>query len=257
MASSGSTSLRRERALILGTLLLLAGAAWVVLFQQTTAMRTPAMGLTMGMDAALFLAIWIVMMVAMMFPSAAPMILTFAAVYHGRRQRGQAFVPAWVFVGGYLVVWGLFGALAYALAIGVQQLASGSTWLMTNAGRIGGAVIVAAGFYQLSPLKSVCLTKCRTPTQFVLAFWRNGYGGAFRMGVEHGLYCLGCCWLLFVLLFPLGVMNLVVMALLTALIFAEKALPLGERIAQAAAVVFVSYGLLAIFVPALLPGMAM
>lgn len=259
MASTASTSLRRERNLILGTLLILAAVAWVVLFQQAAAMRMPAMSLTMGMDVALFLAIWIVMMVAMMFPSAAPMILTFAAVYRGRRQRGQAFVPAWVFVGGYLLVWALFGALAFALAVGAQQLASGSIWLMANAGRIGGLVIVAAGLYQLSPLKSVCLAKCRTPTQFVLASWRSGYGGALRMGFEHGAYCVGCCWLLFVLLFPLGVMNLAVMALLTALIFAEKVLPLGARIAQGAAVVLVAYGALVIIMPSALPlpGMTM
>jgi predicted metal-binding membrane protein len=116
----------------------------------------------------------------------------------------------------------------------------------------GGAILILAGIYQLSPLKHVCLAKCRSPLQFVLSSWRDGYGGAFRMGLAHGVYCLGCCWLLFLILFPLGVMNIAVMAVLTALIFAEKSLPLGQRIGQVAAGVLIVYGVvlfLAIGVP--------
>lgn len=257
---TGSPPLGRERALILGILLALTVAAWIVVIQQagySGMSGTSGMGLTMGMDAALFIAIWVVMMIAMMFPSAAPMILTFAAVYRGRQQRGLAFVPAWIFVAGYLLVWGLFGAVAYALASVAEQVASMSPWLLANAGRIGGALIVIAGIYQLSPLKSVCLARCRTPTQFILTAWRNGRGGALRMGLEHGIYCVGCCWLLFLILFPLGVMNLAVMALLTVLIFAEKVLPMGSGIARWAAILLVGYGALVVFVPAALPGMMM
>ena len=254
-----STTFARERFLILGLLLTLSLLAWIVVVQQagTASGSRMNIGLTMGMGAALFVAIWIVMMVAMMFPSAAPMILTFAAVYRGRRQRGQAFVPVWIFVAGYLAVWALFGVVAYALALGAEQLAGTLPWLLMNAGRIGGALIITAGLYQLSPLKSVCLSKCRTPTQFVLTSWHDGRFGALRMGLEHGLFCVGCCWLLFLILFPLGVMNIAVMALLTVLIFAEKVLPVGRGVARAAAVALVGYGALIVLVPAALPGAMM
>ena len=127
-------------------------------------------------------------------------------------------------------------------------------WLMENGARLGGAVLIAAGLYQLSPLKRACLTRCRTPLQFVLTSWRDGYGGAFRMGLTHGVYCLGCCWLLFVILFPLGLMNVAAMAVITALIFAEKSLPAGHRIGQVAAAALIAYGLLVLVVPGALPG---
>ena len=212
-----------------------------------------AMSPTMGMGAALWLAIWVAMMVAIMFPTAAPMILMFAQIYAAKRQRQQPFVPTWVFVGAYLLVWTVMGVVAYAAAVEAERLAAQSMWIMENAGRIGGMVLLAAGLYQLSPLKHRCLAKCRSPFAFIMSSWRNGYGGAFRMGLEHGSYCLGCCWLLFVILFPLGMLNVAALAAITALIFAEKSLPLGHRISQLGALMLIVYGLLAIFVPDVLP----
>ncbi len=256
MTTEPRALLPRQRNLILGVLLLLAASAWAVLIWQAAMGDGMAMGsggLTMGLAAPLFLAIWIVMMVAMMFPTAAPMILMFAAIAAGKRQRGQPFVPTWIFVGAYLLVWSLFGIVAYALALGAEQLAVASPWLLLHAAWVGGTVLILAGIYQLSPLKHVCLAKCRTPLQFILGSWRDGRGGAFHMGLAHGLYCLGCCWLLFVILFPLGVMNVAVMAAITALIFAEKSLPAGRRIGQAAAVALIAYGVVVLFLPAALP----
>lgn len=246
--------LTTERNLILVSLLVLAAAAWglLVLQAQMPMAATP----TAGMEAPLFLAMWVAMMVAIMFPTAAPMILTFATVQKGKREKGQAFVPTWVFIAAYLLVWTAFGVLAYGAAAAAEALAAQSVWLIENGGRIGGALLIAAGVYQLSPLKTACLNKCRSPLSFIMTSWRDGYGGAFRMGLEHGWYCTGCCWLLFVILFPLGVMNIAAMALLTALIFAEKSLPLGPRVAQGAAVALVAYGLLAIATPDVLPTMA-
>jgi predicted metal-binding membrane protein len=205
------------------------------------------------MTAVLFIAIWAVMMVAMMFPTAAPMILMFGAVYVSRRKQERPYVPTWIFVSGYLLVWIIPGVVAYFLARVVDQVGGQSTWAMENGARIGGAILLLAGLYQLSPLKNVCLSKCRTPLQFLLTSWRDGYAGAFLMGVEHGAFCLGCCWLLFVILFPLGLMNLAVMVLVTALIFAEKALPIGRQISLVAGVGLVVYGALVIFLPAMLP----
>jgi predicted metal-binding membrane protein len=253
MSSTTPSLLQRERYLILGVLLVLAALAWGLLIWQVPMMNNQAMGLTMGMSAVLFIAIWAVMMVAMMFPAAAPMILMFGAVYAGKRRQEQPYVPTWIFVSAYLLVWTLSGVLAYFLAIEVEKLAGQSMWLMENAPRIGGAILVIAGLYQLSPLKNVCLSKCRTPLQFLLTSWHDGYAGAFRMGIEHGVFCLGCCWLLFVILFPLGLMNLAVMALVTALIFAEKALPIGRQISRLAGIGLIVYGVLVMFLPAALP----
>jgi predicted metal-binding membrane protein len=251
--ATASYPLPRERNLILGALLALAALSWIILGWQARAADDAMMSLTMGFSAPVFVAIWIVMMVAMMFPTAAPMILMFATISAGKRNKGQAFVPTWVFVSAYLVVWTLFGALAYGLAVAAGRLADESMWVMDHAAHIGGAVLVLAGLYQLSPLKRSCLAKCRTPLQFILTAWRDGTGGAFRMGLVHGSYCLGCCWLLFVILFPLGIMNVVAMAVITALIFAEKSLPIGRQLGQLAAVALISYGALVLFVPAALP----
>ncbi len=250
---SVSYPLARERNLILWSLLAMAAAAWGLLAWQSWQADEAMMGLTMGMGAPLFLAIWVAMMVAMMFPTAAPMILTFARVHAGKRRRGQPYVPTWVFVGAYLVVWTMFGVLAYGAAVGGEELANRWMWLMDNAARIGGAVVALAGVYQLSPLKRSCLSKCRTPIQFIMSSWRDGYGGSFRMGLEHGAYCLGCCWLLFVILFPLGMMNVAAMAVITLLIFAEKSLRVGRELGQAAALGMVGYGLLVVLVPEALP----
>jgi predicted metal-binding membrane protein len=245
--------LQRERYLILGGLLMLSALAWALLIWQASTMSHQAMGLTMGMSVLLFMTVWIVMMVAMMFPTAAPMILMFSNISQSRRKPEHSFVPTWVFVSAYLLIWSLCGAVAYSLAVLIEQLAAQSMWLMANAARLGGVVLVVAGLYQLSPLKDICLSKCRTPFQFVLSSWHDGYGGAFRMGLEHGAYCLGCCWLLFVILFPLGIMNLAVMALLTALIFAEKALPIGRQISKLAGGGLIVYGVIVLFLPAALP----
>jgi predicted metal-binding membrane protein len=246
--------LPRERNLILGSLLLLAAGAWALLIWQSAVMDDE-MTLTMGMGAPLFIALWIAMMVAVMFPTAAPMILMFNKVHTQRRQRGQSFVPTWIFVSAYLLVWSLTGVAAYGLAVAGDELADRSMWLMDNAARIGGGLLIAAGVYQLTPLKSVCLSKCRSPISFVMHSWRDGTAGSFRMGLEHGVYCLGCCWLLFAILFPLGMMNIAVLAGITALIFAEKSTVWGRQFATIAGVALVSYGLIVLFVPDALPMM--
>jgi predicted metal-binding membrane protein len=181
------------------------------------------------------------------------MILTFAKVHRQKRERGQAYVPTWLFAGSYILIWSATGIIAYVAAIAGDELASRSAWVMDNAGRIGGGLIVLAGLYQLSPLKDKCLGKCRNPMSFILNSWRDGYGGSFRMGAEHAVYCLGCCWLLFAILFPLGMMNIAVLAVITLLIFAEKSLAHGRRIALAAGGAMLIYGAVVIAHPAALP----
>lgn len=242
--------------MILACLLVLAAAAWAVLIGEATTMGA-AMGPTMGMGAALWLAVWVAMMVAIMFPTAAPMILAFAQVHGRERARGRPYVPTWIFTSAYLLVWSLAGVVAYAGAIGAEWLASRSMWAMENAGRIGGLILIAAGLYQVSPLKHICLARCRSPLAFILGSWREGRGGAFRMGLEHGGYCLGCCWLLFVILFPLGMLNVAALAAITVLIFAEKTLRHGRLIGRLGAAALIGYGLLVVVAPRVLPTMAM
>jgi predicted metal-binding membrane protein len=242
-----------RRNLILALLLTLTLAAWALLAWQSVGMGMAMASPTMGLRAPLFLAIWVVMMVAMMFPTAAPMILTFHRVQAGKRARGEAFVATWVFVAGYMLVWLLAGIVAYAGAAAAEAAAARLAIPDATAARIGGAVLVAAGIYQLTPLKDLCLAKCRTPVGFIMTAWRDGTAGALRMGLAHGGYCLGCCWLLFVILFPLGIMNIAAMAAVTLLVFAEKSLPWSRLTVRAAAVALVAYGALVLIQPRLLP----
>ncbi|WP_236023216.1 DUF2182 domain-containing protein [Dictyobacter formicarum] len=181
------------------------------------------------------------------------MNLTFARVQRERGSFGLAFVPAWIFVGAYLLIWTLFGVLAYFGANAASELARTVPWLLMNAPRIGGGILVLAGIYQFTPLKRVCLAKCCMCQQSLLEGWRDGRLGAFRMGLSHGLSCLGANWLLCVLLFPVGLMNIAAMAVLTALIFVEKVFPQAERIAWIAGLALTLYGTLVIVVPAALP----
>jgi predicted metal-binding membrane protein len=255
IAQSNAARLRRQRNVVLASLLVLAGACWVAVLRQ--AGMPPGVGLTLGLTLPLFLLAWVAMMVAMMFPTAAPMIVMFTTVAAGKRQRAEPFVPTWVFVSGYLLVWVGFGVLAYVAAAGLSVLAMQVPWVMGNAARLGGAVLLVGGLYQVSPLKNLCLTKCRSPLSFILTSWRDGYGGAFVMGLRHGAYCLGCCWLLFAILFPLGLMNIAAMVGLTLLIFAEKSLPWGSAIARVAGGGLAAYGAIVLVSAHGLPGMTM
>jgi predicted metal-binding membrane protein len=244
-----------QRNVILGLLFVLAAAAWAELAWQDVggdmnmAMDSP----TMGLRAPLFLAIWVIMMVAMMFPTAAPMIVTFHKVHAGKRQRGEAFVSTWIFVAAYFLVWTLSGVAAYAGALAAEAIAARTALSPATAARIGGGVLVVAGLYQFTPWKNICLSKCRTPISFIMTSWHDGAAGALRMGLLHGAYCLGCCWLLFVILFPLGIMNIAAMAVITLVIFAEKSLPWGRAVARAAAVTLIVYGSAVVIAPQYLP----
>jgi predicted metal-binding membrane protein len=194
-------------------------------------------------DFALNLAIWWVMMPAMMLPSAAPMILTFAAVNRQKRARGQPFVPTIVFTSGYLAVWVLFGTAATLADWGLERAALLLPATQSLVSSLGGGLAVVAGLYQLTPLKSVCLAHCRSPLAFVLNHWREGRAGALRMGLAHGLYCLGCCWLLMALLFAAGLMSLLWMAAIAVFVLLEKLLPAGLWIARIAGVLLLGVGI--------------
>jgi predicted metal-binding membrane protein len=261
VAARGLGTLARPRIAILVGLLVLSAIGWgLVAWQASSDTSMPMHGgmemgldLTMGMTAPLFLAMWVAMMVAMMFPAAAPMILLFDRVERGKREAGRSFVPTAYFVGSYLAIWTAFGVVAFALAVVVNGLATDTQAATGQWARVGGILFIAAGLYQLTPLKAVCLSKCQSPMSFLMTSWRDGKIGAIQMGLLHGGYCLGCCWLLFVVLLPLGIMNVAAMVVIALLVFGEKCLPVGNRIVRAAAVVLVVYGLVVTVVPGAFP----
>jgi predicted metal-binding membrane protein len=185
------------------------------------AVWTPGYALLMGV-------MWWVMMIAMMLPSASPMLLLFARVNRAQKVQEAPFVPTSVFAAGYLVVWGAFSLVATSLQWGLERLGLLSTMMASTSALFGGVLLMTAGVYQLTPFKHACLRHCRNPFQFVTHHWRTGTLGAFRMGIEHGAFCVACCWFLMSLLLVGGVMNLYWIVGLAILVLLEKTLPTGH-----------------------------
>jgi predicted metal-binding membrane protein len=221
---------------IIAVLLVCAGAAWVLTAEQAASMS--GMGGMAMLGAGLFLATWVVMMVAMMFPSVAPMVLTHARIV---RSRGEGAIPTLSFVLGYLVVWTAAGLVPLAIIqlLGSSMASPLSGWLP----RLAGAVVILAGVYQVTPLKNACLRACRSPLSFLLSHdFGGGAPAAARAGMSHGLYCLGCCWALMALLAVLGLMNLVWMAICAVVFFLEKNWSHGVMFARVAGTACVVLG---------------
>jgi predicted metal-binding membrane protein len=197
-----------------------------------------------------FLGVWVVMMAAMMFPSVAPTVALYA-----RLARRRSRVAPFVFAGGYLVTWTAAGLLAYGVFdLGRSALGGQLAW--DGAGRwLAGGTLVAAAAYELTPLKDMCLTKCRTPLGFLLGSWRDGARGALEMGARHGAWCVGCCWALMASLFALGVMSLAWMAFVAGLIALEKTVPFGRAITYGTAGLLLVLGVLLIAAPDAVPGL--
>lgn len=244
---------RRDRLVVLGGLLLAAALAWLYLIDMALDMASgagDAGGAMMRMqawrpvDGLLMFAMWAVMMVAMMLPGAAPMILIFARVDGAREGRAGAGPPGrtGLFASGYVLVWAGFSMAATALQWGLQNAALLSPMMVSTSAALGGALFVAAGVYQWTPLKYACLRHCRSPLSFVMRHWRPGAGGALRMGFAHGAFCLGCCGFLMGLLFVGGVMNLAWVAAVTVFVAAEKIAPRGQWVARAGGGAMVAAG---------------
>jgi predicted metal-binding membrane protein len=234
----------------------LAAVGWLV-----TGERMAGMDAGPGTDPGslgFYVGVWVVMMAAMMFPSVAPMVLMYRRVLKHRRELGKSRPGATaLFVAGYLVAWTGFGLAAYALLETIRSLSIDALSWSEGGKYLAGGVIVAAAGYQLTPAKDVCLRKCRSPLDFVLGYWRNGYGGALRMGVEHGAWCVGCCWALMAALFALGVMSVGWMVFVAALIATEKLLPWRAIANRGIAVLLLTLGVAVAFVPGQVPGLTL
>ena len=261
------TVLRRDRSVILAGLIIITALAWIYMVYLAQSMSgmdmsmdmdmdmqmssdmpmkeegmsmnseamsmdhdSMAMGMVMSWTAVDFImtfVMWAVMMVAMMVPAAAPMILIFAGMNRKKAEQQQPYIPTTVFMSGYLIVWWGFALLATVAQWGLHQAALLSSMMGKLTPVIGGIVVIAAGIFQWTPWKNVCLEHCRGPIGFMMAHWRDGLGGTLYMGMHHGLFCLGCCWFLMGLMFVAGVMSLFWMAVIAAFILLEKVVPKG------------------------------
>jgi predicted metal-binding membrane protein len=245
---------RRDRVIIASCIVLITGLAWAYLVHLNRHMTSPveddsmmaAMGMVMNQpwgarDLLLTFAMWAVMMIGMMAVPALPVLLLFAGMRTPRVDRGLvSTVPSFGF--GYLIVWVAFSACATAAQWALHERALLSPTMATSSTLVAGAILIAAGVYQLTPLKTGCLVRCQSPLGFLMSSWRDGSSGAFQMGFRHGIFCLGCCWALMAVLFVVGVMNLAWVGVLTFFILAERMGPTGADVSRAGGAILIALG---------------
>lgn len=238
----------RTAVLVLMAVTLVPSWAWVILMARDMygSMQGPsAWMMTLVWDTPRLLllwAMWAVMMAAMMLPAAAPVLLLFSGAVRNREPESAA-MKTWLLAAGYMLVWALFSVGATALQRGSARWLVLTPMMEPSTPATGAVLLAVAGLYQLTPLKRVCLRTCRSPLVFLTQHWRLGRAGALRMGIDHGLHCLGCCWALMLLLFAGGVMNLTVIVALTAWVLVEKLAPFGEQGARAAGIALIALAL--------------
>lgn len=245
---------RRGRLLLYGSIVLVTTLAWAYLIHLSRQMSASGAGAAMaqmGMvtdqpwdarDLLLTWVMWSVMMVGMMAPSATPVLLLFAGM-QGRRGRPGVAPTTLLFATGYLAVWLGFSLAAAMAQWGLHEAALLSLAMATTSKPIAAVTLIAAGGYQLTSVKTRCLSKCQSPLGFLMSHWRDGPVGALSMGLKHGVFCLGCCWAIMAVLFVVGVMNLAWVAILTIFVLIEKIGPTGGRLARAGGVVLIVLGI--------------
>lgn len=248
--------LKRDRWIVAAGLCGLSAVAWGYMIHEARGMNLTGICSCAGMkmsgpdvnawstSAVLPLTLmWAEMMVAMMLPSAAPMILLFASVNRRRKENAGPFVPTGIFAAGYLIVWAGFSAVAAVAQWILHGRALLSPMMVSSSAWLAGLLLIAAGIFQWTPWKRACLTHCRSPLDFLMTSWQEGKWGALRMGLKHGAYCAGCCWLLMALLFVAGVMNMWWVAIITAFVLLEKASAKGALMGKLAGVILAAWGI--------------
>ena len=242
-------ALRRDRLIVTGGLLALTALAWAYITRMA-AMMPAHHGMAMLQatpwsiaETAGLAVMWIVMMIAMMIPSVAPVILLFAGVSRRRRVDGVLATPVSVFTLGYLLAWTGYAVLAALTQSALHSAALLSPAMASTSSQLGGAILLLAGLYQWLPVKRACLSHCRSPLGFFSAEWREGISGALCMGFRHGSYCVGCCWALMALLFVAGVMNLLWVVVIAGFVLAEKVAPHGRLLGRITGVLLAGWGL--------------
>ena len=242
----------RDRAIVLASLVAIAGLAWAYLLSLSQGMAgmddMPGMAMTSAPASFLLtVTMWAVMMVGMMLPGAMPMILLFTMVQ--RKQGKQRVLMTGTFAAGYVLVWSVFAVAAAALQKVLSETALLSPSLTFISIRLAGVAFLLAAAYEFSPLKNRCLTQCSSPIGFITSHWRPGVEGAFRMGVSHGVFCVGCCWALMLLLFTAGVMNLLWVAVLAILVLLQKVIHYGRATTAVAGIVMTLVGMALLVLP--------
>lgn len=226
---------RRDRWIIAASVLALTGMAWLYLWLEAGRMSAMPMGAPVRLwdmgPLIITFVMWSIMMVGMMLPSAAPAITLYAAIVRKSRPKwGSSLASTGLFTAGYIAVWTGFSAIATLAQTGLISVGLLTPMLASDSRLLTGGLLAVAGLYQWFPIKRACLKKCRAPLSFFVFHWKPGFAGAFRMGAAHGAFCLGCCWALMLLLFGLGVMNLLWVALIAGLVLMEKLLPAGHML---------------------------
>ena len=242
-------ALRYDLASAVVLLVVLPAVCWLWIVVMARDMYGPMTGASAWMMTAnwdgphlvLLWVMWTVMMMGMMLPSASPLVLLYGAIAR-RSAQGTAARQIYALVAGYLIVWTVFSLGATALQRGLAAFLLVSPMMEITSAPVGGTLLLLAGVYQLTPFKHTCLRTCQSPLGFIMSRWRTGWSGAFRMGLEHGAYCVGCCWALMLLLFAGGVMNLTVIAALTAFVAFEKLVPLGRHGARISGMLLMAAG---------------
>jgi predicted metal-binding membrane protein len=263
MASTLETVLRRDRAVVIAALALITALAWtdiVWLADDMTmggmdmtgfrmipagqALMMPASAPWQPLEFAYVFAMWAVMMIGMMTPSVAPMILVYARVGRQAVASGRPFAASGWFAGGYLIAWFGFSLVATSAQWALERAALLTPMMESASGLLGGIVLIATGVYQWTPLKEACLSYCQAPLTFIMRHggFRSDPSGALTLGLRHGLYCIGCCWGLMLLLFVGGVMNVLWIAALASLVLLEKVVPSGKFIPRIAGCIFIAAG---------------
>ena len=244
---------QNERGIVLAALIIFSGLAWWYTIHLAGTMDC-CMVITKstwpfwsGQQFWMMFVMWAVMMVAMMVPTVVPIVLVFAMVNRKRHEQKKLYVSTGFFILGYLIVWTVFSLLMTFLQEWLQARAFISTNMVLNNQILQGSILVLAGIFQWTPFKNKCLTHCRSPFDFMMTDWREGIGGAVMMGLRHGTFCLGCCWLLMILLFVGGVMNIAWIIFLTIFVLGEKTFPYGRLISRVAGIAFFVWGSIIIF----------
>lgn len=246
--------LKKDRFIVLSALFLLCVLSWlyvIYLYRQMNPMNMDALFFAMPMtpqwswtDFVLLFLMWVVMMIAMMIPSVAPLVLLFAMINRQRKQHQNPFVPTGYLLSGYFLVWTVFSFFATVLQWLLQQLSLLNPEMVTTSKILGAIILISAGAFQFTPLKNRCLQQCRTPIDFIHRHWKEGKRGALQMGIKNGIYCLGCCWILMILLFVSGIMNLLWIAIIALFVLIEKVLPAAKAVSSMAGIALIVFGII-------------
>ena len=230
----------KDKGIVVSGLFIVAAVGWAYMFYMAWAMQNmhlvdmwmPPQGSTRpwsSYDFFMLFLMWLVMMVAMMTPTVTPMVTMFATVNKSKKLKQQPYAPVWLFLFGYLLAWGVFSIVVSLLQWPLHVKGLLNPMMDSRSYLLSGSILIAAGIYQFTPLKDVCLNQCRTPLGFIMTAWKDGNWGALQMGFHHGIFCVGCCWVLMLILFAVGVMNMLWVILITIFVLLEKVLPISPK----------------------------